>query len=69
MGAHTNEIDFSGKAITIFGSNVAFDSGQKGIFFSGDGSKGMTSLELHGIILKNGVALKNGEIYSDGGAI
>jgi hypothetical protein len=40
--------------IIIFGSNVTFDAGQKGRFFSGDGSKGQTSLELHGITLKNG---------------
>jgi hypothetical protein len=40
--------------ITIFGSNATFDAGQKGRFFSGDGSKGKTSLELHGITFKNG---------------
>jgi hypothetical protein len=40
--------------ITIFGSNATFDAGQKGRFFGGDGSKGQTSLELHGITLKNG---------------
>jgi hypothetical protein len=54
MGAYTNEIDFSGKVIIIFGSNATLDAGQKGRFFSGDGSKGRTSLELHGITLKNG---------------
>jgi hypothetical protein len=42
--------------IIIFGSNATFDAGQKGRFFSGDGSKGQTSLELHGITLKNGKA-------------
>jgi hypothetical protein len=40
--------------IIIFGSNATFDAGQKGSFFSGDGSKGQTSLELHGITFKNG---------------
>jgi hypothetical protein len=40
--------------IIIFGSNATFDAGQKGRFFSGDGSKGKTSLELHGITLQNG---------------
>jgi hypothetical protein len=40
--------------IIIFGSNATFDAGQKGRFFRGDGSKGKTSLELHGITLKNG---------------
>jgi hypothetical protein len=42
--------------IIIFGSNATFDAGQKGRFFSGDGSKGQTSLELHGVTLKNGKA-------------
>jgi len=42
--------------IIIFGSNATFDAGQKGRFFSGDGSKGKTSLELHSITLKNGKA-------------
>jgi hypothetical protein len=54
MGAYNNEIDFSGKVIIIFGSNATLDAGQKGRFFNGDGSKGKTSLELHGITLKNG---------------
>jgi hypothetical protein len=40
--------------IIIFGSNATLDAGQKGRFFSGDGSKGRTSLELHGITLKSG---------------
>jgi hypothetical protein len=40
--------------IVIFGSNAAFDAGQKGRLFRGDGSKGKTSLELHDITLKNG---------------
>jgi hypothetical protein len=56
MGAYNNEIDFSGKVITIFGSNATLDAGQKGRFFNGDGSKGKTSLELHSITLKNGYA-------------
>jgi hypothetical protein len=40
--------------IIIFGSNATFDAGQKGRFFSGHGSKGKASLELHSITLKNG---------------
>jgi hypothetical protein len=40
--------------IIIFGSNATLDAGQKGRFFSGDGSKGKTSLELQGVTLKNG---------------
>jgi predicted outer membrane repeat protein len=67
MGAYTNEIDFSGKVIIIFGSNASLDAGQKGRFFNADGSKGKTSLELHGITLKNGKADEN--FYDGGGAI
>jgi hypothetical protein len=42
--------------ITIFGSNAILDAGQKGRFFYGDGSKGKTSLEIHGITLESGKA-------------
>jgi hypothetical protein len=43
--------------VTIFGSNATLDAGQKGKFFNGDGkTKGKTSLEIHGITLKNGKA-------------
>jgi predicted outer membrane repeat protein len=71
MGAYTNEIDFSGKVITIFGSNATLDAGQKGMFFNGDGSKGRTSLEIHGTTLKNGKASDSpysGAINAYGGA-
>jgi hypothetical protein len=40
--------------IIIFGSNATLNAGQMGRFFNGDGSKGKTSLEIHGITLKNG---------------
>jgi predicted outer membrane repeat protein len=56
MGAYTDQIDFSGKVIIIFGSNATLDAGQKGRFFYGDASKDKSSLELHDIILKNGNA-------------
>jgi hypothetical protein len=51
--------------IIIFGSNATLDAGQKGRFFYGDGSEGKTSLELHGITLKNGRAdfVSNNLIY------
>jgi hypothetical protein len=42
--------------IIIFGSNATLDAGRKGRFFNADGSEGKTSLELHGITLKNGKA-------------
>jgi hypothetical protein len=45
-----------GKVIIIFGSNATLDAGQKGSFFSGDGSNRKTSLELHDTTLKNGQA-------------
>jgi hypothetical protein len=69
MGAYTNEIDFSGKLIIIFGSNATLDAGQKGRFFNGDGSKGKTSLELHDITLKNGKGGDGGAIFALNGAI
>jgi hypothetical protein len=53
--------------IIIFGSNATFDAGQKGRFFSGDGSKGQTSLELHNITLKNGQG--GDSAWTGGGAI
>jgi predicted outer membrane repeat protein len=66
MGAYSNQIDFSGKVITIFGSNAILDAGLKGIFFNGDGSIGKTSLELHDITLKNGKLDNGGAIYANG---
>jgi hypothetical protein len=43
--------------IIIFGSsNATLDAYQMGRFFNGDGSNGKTSLEIHGITLKNGRA-------------
>jgi hypothetical protein len=45
---------YSGKAIIIFGSNAILDAGTKGGFFTGDGSKGKTSLEIHDVTLQNG---------------
>jgi hypothetical protein len=49
-------VSHSGKVIIIFGSNTTLDAGQKGRFFNGDGSERSTSLEIHGVILKNGKA-------------
>jgi hypothetical protein len=40
----------------MFGSNATLDADKEGRFFTGDGSNGKTSLELHGITLKNGNA-------------
>jgi hypothetical protein len=39
--------------VIIFGSNATLDANQMGGFFNNDGRKGNTSLELHGITLKN----------------
>jgi predicted outer membrane repeat protein len=71
MGAYTDEIDVGGKVIIIFGSNAILDAGKKGRFFIGDGSKAKTSLELHGITLKNGKADANngGAIYINKGSL
>ena len=56
MGDYTEAIDFSGKVLVIWGSNATLDATGKGRFFTGDGSKGKTSLELHGLVMQNGAA-------------
>jgi hypothetical protein len=66
MGTYTAEIDFSGKAIVIFGSNATLDASQMGRFFLGNGTKGRTSLELHDMSLVNGKTSKSGSVASFG---
>eukprot|EP00935_MAST-01C_sp_MAST-1C-sp1_P000011 g11.t1 len=63
MGDYTKAIDFSNKVLVIRGNNATLDAGGKGQFFSGDGSKGHTSLELHDVVMQNGYA------NNEGGAI
>jgi predicted outer membrane repeat protein len=59
MGAYTKDIGVYNKAITIFGSNAILDAGRQGIFFNVNGvARGPgSSLELHGITLKNGAGI------------
>ena len=56
MGNYTKAIDFSGKVLVIWGGNATLDAAGNGQFFSSDGSKGKTSLELHGLVMQNGQA-------------
>ena len=56
MGSYTKAIDFSGKVLVIWGGNATLDAAGNGQFFSGHGSKGKTSLELHGLVMQNGAA-------------
>ena len=60
MGSYTNEINFGGKQLVIWGNNATLDAAQKGQFFSsvsGDDhatTTTITSLELHDLVLQNG---------------
>ena len=50
--SYPGQIDFSGKSCIIWGSGQTFDLGGAGRFAYGHGSG--SSLELHGLIIKNG---------------
>jgi hypothetical protein len=52
MGSYIGEIDFSGKAITIWGQGQVLDASGGGRFFKGIGAG--SSLELHDVVLQNG---------------
>ena len=65
MGRFTTAVKFSGKKLVIVGNGAVLDAGDKGAFFSGDGSNGATSLELHNLTLTNGNAAET----QTGGAI
>jgi predicted outer membrane repeat protein len=52
MGSYTGEIDFSGKAITIWGHGKVLDASAPGRLFKGDGVGSF--LELHDAVLQNG---------------
>ena len=60
MGSYTNEINFGGKQLVIWGNNATLDAAQKGQFFSSDSGDDhattITSLELHDLVLQNGNA-------------
>jgi hypothetical protein len=55
MGSYSGEIDFSGKAITIWGQGKVLDASGGGRFFIGDGAGSF--LELHDAVLQNGDAV------------
>jgi hypothetical protein len=54
MGSYSGEIDFGGKAITIWGQGKFLDAAGGGRFFSGNGAGSF--LELHDAVLQNGDA-------------
>jgi hypothetical protein len=54
MGSYTSEINFSGKAITIWGQGKVLDALGVGRFFRGGGAGSF--LELHHAVLQNGNA-------------
>ena len=62
MGSYTNEINFGGKQLVIWGNNATLDAAQKGRIFSSDSGDDhattttITSLELHDLVLQNGNA-------------
>ena len=51
--SYPGEIDFSGKACVIRGNGKTLDAGGAGRFFTGSGTG--SSLEVHGLTLRNGV--------------
>jgi hypothetical protein len=54
MGSYPGVIGFSGKTITIWGQEKVLDVSGGGRFFNGEGSG--TLLELHDVVLQNGLA-------------
>jgi hypothetical protein len=64
MDSYTKEIHFGGKQLVIWGKNATLDAAKKGRFFSStagpndddDHSTTTTSLELHDLVLQNGMA-------------
>ena len=54
MGSYSNEIDFAGKKLVIWGENATLDAAEKGRLFSALNATLDTSLELHDLVLQNG---------------
>jgi hypothetical protein len=52
MGLYTGQIVFSGLKLVIIGNSKALDAKKAGRFFYGKGAG--SSLEVHGLVLKNG---------------
>jgi hypothetical protein len=55
MGSYSGEIDFSGKAIIIWGQGKVLDASGGSRFFIGEGAGSF--LELHDAVLQNGYAV------------
>ena len=62
--SYPGEIDFSGKACMIRGNGKTLDAGGAGRFFTGSGRR--SSLEVHGLTLKNG---KIHSLFFKGGSV
>jgi hypothetical protein len=54
---YSGEINFSGKTCVVIGQGQTLDAGKSWRFFYGSGAG--SSLEVHGLVLKNG------KVYSD----
>jgi predicted outer membrane repeat protein len=66
--SYTEQINFSGKACVVIGNGTTVDAGNRGRFFYGSGAG--SSLEVHGLVLKNGYASTgNGYASTGGGAV
>jgi hypothetical protein len=55
--SYPGEIDFSGQVCVIRGNGKTLDAGGAGRFFTGSGAG--SSLEVHGLTLRNGKTLKS----------
>jgi hypothetical protein len=53
--SYAGEINFSGKTCVVIGQGQTLDAKKAGRFFSGRGAA--SSLEVHGLVLKNGHAI------------
>jgi hypothetical protein len=59
---YPGETDFSGKTCVIIGQGQTLDANGAGSFFYGSGAG--SSLEVRGLILKNGKAQEGGAVYA-----
>jgi hypothetical protein len=67
MGTYTSQCDFSGKTLMIKGQGQTLDANGGGRFFYGSGPS--SSLEVHGLVLKNGRSMHGGAINIEHGTL
>ena len=65
--SYPGEIDFSGKVCVIRGNGKTLDAGGAGRFFTGSGTG--SSLEVHGLTLRNARLRRQHRVEQFGGAI